>query len=240
MNKMNILQIINLTVQEIKLKPLEFIRFGIPLLFIPLTNFILYKTYGSSISQSYLPIIVPYIIYSIVLAIVLVGCHRTYLMNDIDIKQTKTFRFGIREWNFLAWWIKIGLIIIAFVVLISMFMKAVFQNYNFIDNFLFIPIIYIISRISLVFPATAVKNKNTSILEAWNLSKNHGMSLFLLIGFIPWLLELIFEMLPYYDSILYNILSRLIWLIVGVFEVGLLSMSYAYLSGYIDDDPSIS
>jgi len=115
-------------------------------------------------------------------------------------------------------------------------MQALPQEHNFIGNILYIPILYLISRISLVFPATAVKNKNTSIIEAWNLSKNNGIQLFLLIGFIPWLLELLFEMLPHYNSIYYSFSTSLIWLIIGLFEVGLLSMSYAYLSGYIDDE----
>lgn len=245
MKKLNILQIISLTIQEIRNKPREFFRFGSPLLLLPLAWWASDKL-GIDIWNTtmifYNPVLfVAYLCIGILLAIVLVGCHRAFLMADDDIYATKTIRLGIREWNFIAWWVKLGLIIMLmsiptiFLVMLS-YQDSDSQPHDIMFFIITIPIAYISSRLSLVFPATAVGNTNTSLTKTWKLTSNNGWRLTILIGLIPLMTSFLLELLPITDSIFYYIVASITWLIVGLFELGLLSTSYAYLSGYIDDD----
>ncbi|MCF6318795.1 MAG: hypothetical protein L3J83_05900 [Proteobacteria bacterium] len=245
MKKLNILQIINLTLQEIKLKRFEFIRFGSLLFLLP---FILWLANELQIDVwnpatfNYNPFIfLIYLIFLIVFSIVMVGCHRVFLMNDDDIGNTATIRLGVREWNFMAWWIKLGLImavlfIPTMLLIIPFYVNIESEPNDWVFLVITIPMIYILSRLSLVFPATAVQNTNTSLAKTWKLSSGNGWRLTLLIGLIPFLTSFFLELLPIADSIYYYIVSSIAWLAVGLFELGLLSMSYAYLSGYIDDE----
>ncbi len=44
------------------------------------------------------------------LVMAVVGCHRIFLMNNNDVKATKTIRWTGREFRFIGWWIVLGLI----------------------------------------------------------------------------------------------------------------------------------
>ena len=178
-------------------------------------------------------LIIYYLFNLLIISLVLVSCHRIFLMSNEDIKKTKILRFGVREWNFLAWFIKTGLIILLPYYLFSLIIEGIGITITFIDNILFIPLLYVFSRLSLVFPATAVGSKNTSFTDAWKLSQNNGWHLTFLVGFIPWCLGLAEELL--FNLTDYHLVIDFIWLIIGLFELGLLSISYAYLKGYIED-----
>lgn len=89
---------------------------------------------------------------------------------------------------------------------------------------------YIFSRLSLVLPATAIDERNFTISSAWKISSGNGWRLTLLVALLPFTIYLLLNFLPEYDSILYYLITWFAWLIVSVIEIGLLSLSYSYLS----------
>ena len=231
--------VINLTIETIRSKYMDFIRVSLPLIIIPIIDYLFnyYEFNRDSEPNKYflLLVFIPYVLQIIVFTMVFVACHRVFLMADEDIKKIKTLRFGIREWNFFAWWIRIAVIgLIIFFPITMLFDDSRFDS-KLLNYFIFIPFLYLISRLSLAFPATAVENKNISFKHVWELSKNNGWQLTLLVGFIPWVLDLSLNFINT-QSLIVSIATNILWLIVGLFEIGLLSMSYAYLKGYVLPD----
>jgi hypothetical protein len=166
MKKINIPQIITLTMQEIRAKPFDFIRFGFLIFVMMFLGRALNIEIWAS-NEHILALLGVYFIVASIFSIVLIGCHRTFLMSDADIKKTPFIRFGYREWNFIAWWIILGLIAIILFALSNTIVLFFIGNVESLpSNFVFfissLPLYYIISRLSLVFPATAVKS-NTQI-----------------------------------------------------------------------------
>lgn len=173
---------------------------------------------------------------TIVMAVV--GCHRTFLMSSEDVKDTKIIRWTGREMRFIGWWIIIAIgtsiIAIPFALVLIPFISKFSEN-EYLLYLLFglvnLPIFYFLARWSLVLPATAIDKRNRSLFWAWGLSKDNGLRLLVLIGVIPFLADLIFNLLmPAYNSLIYSFFVGMLWLVIGVIEIGLLSLSYAYLS----------
>ena len=163
----------------------------------------------------------------------IIGCHRTFLLNSESISNTKTLRFSGREIRFIGW-----LILITFCLLLIMFPSVFLLPIaeGSVSGALVLQITlqifqwYIFSRLSLVLPATAIDERNFTISSSWDASSGNGWRLTLLVALLPFTIYLLLSFLPEYDSIFYYLITWFVWIIISVIEIGLLSLSYSYLS----------
>ena len=223
-------------------RPLDHLRMCLPLLlFIPF-YYLFSEFFKMEFIQNIHPVMIIVVLVFfefIIFSTIMVGLHRVFLMDDESIAKTKAFRLGVREWNFAAWIIKIGLFMIALVVAVNYVFEPLLDKYEYIEYILIAPAAYIFARLSILLPATAVENRNVSLQEAWKLSKNNGLQLFVLVSVLPYLTDLIMGLISGYQSIAYQIVIFIIWGVVLILEVGFLSMCYAWLKGYVDTDSTV-
>lgn len=174
----------------------------------------------------------------------IVGCHRVFLMSQDEVNNTKPFRWSGREWRFVGWWVVMGICVFLVMLPISMIVMPFVistldlqseSHYLLVIVMVLInlPAYYLISRWSLMLPATAV-DQRPDMTWAWELSSGNGLRLTVLIGLFPILVDVIFEFLPAMDSVIYALLIVPIWLIVATIEIGILSLSYRWLVADID------
>ncbi|PLX95331.1 MAG: hypothetical protein C0620_04430 [Desulfuromonas sp.] len=172
--------------------------------------------------------------------IAIIGCHRTFLLQGPDAPKTPIIRWGWREMRFIGKWILIGLCAMAlampFMFLIMPFIvksgQELMENQHLFligTNLAYLPIYYVIARLMLVLPATAI-DERWSLTDAWRISSGNGWRVMIVVGIVPMIVNLILCLLPALDSILYYVFHMALWLIVAVYGIALLSLSYKYLS----------
>jgi len=170
----------------------------------------------------------------------IVGCHRTFLMDPKEVTETKPIRWGGREMRFVGWWIVIVLCAALTAIPLIMVLTPFFLplNNSSSENFFLsrwiriligLPPSYFISRWSLLLPAVAT-DKRYNLPWSWFLSKGNGIRLTVLVGLLPFVTDSLFELMPTFDSLLYSLFTGVVWIVVAVIEIGLLSLSYQYLS----------
>lgn len=93
-----------------------------------------------------------------------------------------------------------------------------------------LPALYVIARLSLVFPATAI-DRNASLRWAWRLSRGNGWRLVVVVTVLPWLLFYLFGLL-YRDEP--TMVETVVLIILGTalfaFEIAALSVAYRELA----------
>ncbi|MCK5830675.1 MAG: hypothetical protein KAH20_10260 [Methylococcales bacterium] len=189
----------------------------------------------------FLGLLVVLFLVSFVMAIV--GYHRIFLMDWSEVEKMKLFGWTGNELKYVGWWVLIGLcaelITLPFLLLIPIMTPLIerfFENQDVFDNLIiYLPIYYVGSRWALVLPSSAIGIHEKTFSWSWQLSDGNGWRLTFLICLLPVTLELILGLLPTFDSIIYSLFVGFIWLIVGVIETGLLSLSYSYLELNSDD-----
>lgn len=172
-------------------------------------------------------------------AIVYVGfavtCHRLVLLGDSSVAKYGILGWSGREFRFLGWCIKIGIVVGLIFFLIGIISAMVSSYYIPIIQpmmvIMMIPIIYFSSRIILLFPATAV-DKKYNLKWAYQLTDGNGFRMVVVVALIP----IIMTGIDYIVSILFgeNNLTDFIMLavayIVTIAEISAISLSYDFLS----------
>ena len=167
------------------------------------------------------------------LVIAVVGCHRLFLLEN---NQKPLFWSG-NEFSYLIWWILMTiymvLIMLPFALLLIPLTGFLESSYSGLIEVVIvvlnIPLYYLISRWSLLLPAVATGKRDVNIPWSWRLSKGNAWRLTLLIGLFPFTKEMVFAFVPETESLLFSFADNLLWLVIGVVEVGLLSLSYEFL-----------
>ena len=89
-----------------------------------------------------------------------------------------------------------------------------------------LPALYVIGRLSLIFPATAVDTKS-SIRQSWNQTKGQGWKMVVVIGLYPWLISLLMWLVVQEDpSLASRMISALLYYIGLALEVTALSLTF--------------
>lgn len=174
------------------------------------------------------------------LLIAVVGCHRIFLMDDGDDKESSLLNWTGNEIKYVGWWILIGicaaLLAIPFWLIVMPFLMS-FSGLDVGNSYFLIvtvsiasiPIYYLVSRWSLVLPSSAIGIHGKSLTWSWELSSGNGWRLTLLIGILPFVSDILFDMLFSHDSLVLVMFQGALWLVIGVIEIGLLSLSYKFL-----------
>ena len=86
-------------------------------------------------------------------------------------------------------------------------------------------IAYLGSRLALVLPAAALEHK-LSFKKAWEISGDYSAKIFLGVGVLPIMTNLILSNLPSYTSLFYMFVVLLITIVITIIEIGILSLLY--------------
>ncbi len=168
-----------------------------------------------------------------------VGCHRVFLLPTDIVSKTPTVRWSYRETNFLLCMIGIGIltsliIMPFFFVVANLDFFAYYEDNETLMGLIFtislMPVYYFVSRWSLILPDLAVDNDRT-FSWAWNISSGYSFRLFILIGALPLVTSVIFELLVSLlePSYILSLIQNSIWLVVAIIEICLLSLSYEWI-----------
>jgi len=175
------------------------------------------------------------------LVMAIVGCHRIFLLNESDIGEPALLNWTGNEVKYVGWWMLIALCVSliafplmgVFIPILESLIGPVIENksiFLIVLSLVNFPVYYLASRWSLVLPAAAIDVHGKNLNWSWGLSSGNGWRLTVLISVLPIVADTIFSLLPMYDSVLYNIFKCFLWLVIGVIEIGLLSLSYNFLA----------
>lgn len=172
-------------------------------------------------------------VYAAGFALFAVACHRFVL---IDEHRTLRERFvvGLRELRFLGW--LIGASLIMFVVqalVISTLINlpgmeggngnGAFKAMQQIGS---IPAYYVLGRISLVFPATAI-DRPAGLAASWRMTQGNGWRMFVVVGLFPWLIDSVLSLVWREDA---TVVEETLLSLVGLvgFSMTIFALSFAY------------
>jgi hypothetical protein len=143
-------------------------------------------------ARDYLPSFSNYLFYFLycgLFVVFAVTCHRLVLLDPRTIAARMRPRWSWRETRFLAWMIVVGLVFAgALVVLATPIVNILLWTGLGGDTRIEWSVyagqvlaLYIISRLFLVFPATAI-DRPVNLKSAWRLSKRNGWRLVIVVG----------------------------------------------------------
>lgn len=208
---------------------------------IPLTLIVtlMLSWYYSSVHLPELLNWVLYVAYGALFAVFAVTCHRLVLLDSAHIASRMVPRWSWREIRFLLWMAAVSLIFVGMVIAVTTLLLNVWLPLITAPNSEWpgwailaakVPAFYVMARLCVVFPATAVDRK-VNLKWAWNLTANNGWRLVLLVAVLPWgISELINLIYRENASVLETIiLTTLGWALVAV-QVAAISLSYRELT----------
>ncbi len=175
-------------------------------------------------------------IFMLCLVVGIVSCHRIFLLDDRVAQSTAVVRWTMRETRYLISWILIGLATLLVALPAVFIMGTVLSSVGdneflkwLIQIVLLIPMMYIASRWAILLPAVAVDSEKRGMAHAWELSKDNGWRLTLLICLPAIISDQTATLFENSDALLVNVLAFVVWLVLGVIELAILSLSYAWL-----------
>lgn len=189
------------------------------------------------------------VVYGVLFTLFAVACHRLVLLGSESSTTRFIPRWSWRETRFFAWWIAVFLIHAA-VWYASLFPPlTVFANVSplrdtletwtkWIDSAARIPALYVSARLSLVFPATAI-DKRPDLKWSWNLSRNNGWRLVVVVGVLPWVISKIVGLLYRENAtVLETVVLSTLGIALFAIEIAALSLSYRELAREPDPPPT--
>jgi len=170
-------------------------------------------------------------------------CHRLVLIDfNTGSRLISPFSWSERETRFLRKIIIVYVLTFLGSILISMVPLALVaqsmpeaQRNNPAALFPFavllagIPGVYLLARMSLVFPATAVDSQS-SLGWAWNKSRGNGIRIAIIVGLIPWMSALLeYALTKLIHGTIAAIISNILNYVLIVIEITALSLAYREL-----------
>jgi hypothetical protein len=137
--------------------------------------------------------------YGLSFSFLAVTCHRLILIGGDGRYKSFNEKPGYRELRFLAWVIVIYAIksILEFVARIpvqyvssGLLVEDGGSIADWIEQIASIPALYVLGRLSLVFPAAAI-DKDSSLRWSWIRTYGNGWRIFIIVGLFPWLIGMV-------------------------------------------------
>ena len=123
-----------------------------------------------------------------------VTCHRLVLLPSGRVRGIQSPRWSARESRFLFWVITLWIVYLV-VWWVGMLVSAnllpndqVAGWLKVIESLASVPALYLIARLSLVFPATAI-DQPAGLRWAWRASRGNGWRLVVVVTVLPWLVS---------------------------------------------------
>ena len=156
-----------------------------------------------------------------------ITCHRLVLLEN----KTKHSFNTIRIIHFLKWFIIIygaSLVIemIIITIMVNISKDFVPDNISHIRDFLYLPLMYLVGRFSLIFPATALDLKG-SLKWSWNATRSNGINILCIVGLFPWFMYILVSFL-YRDNP--TIIEQTLFALLSYFvtAIGIFALSLTY------------
>ena len=186
-------------------------------------------------SLSFLIQLLPYIVFAIT-------CHRLALMGDDSVPAYGMLTWTLREWRYMGWLVVLTLVcmLISYVInsfYVSRMISEIeagappesFQTFSRWNYLVYIPVLYVFSRLSVLYPAIAL-DQPIEARWAWQSTARNGWRMTLIVGILPWLLFYGVALLFRENA---TFVEYLVLKIIGFFllavEVVALSFSYKHL-----------
>jgi hypothetical protein len=220
---------------------LYFLKFSIPIVAFMALMFI----FGESIAPQKSPGFMGFVLMvalMLVISIVVVAFHRTFIMDIEDVNNTAIIRLTTREWKFIGWYFAVfffaGILMVILAFVFSGFLKEGSLPFGSIQ-LLGLPIYYLLARWLLVLPATSVDDEEASMTTSWHLSEGNGWRLVVLVFLLPLLMSMLNLFLFSQGMIVFTIIGVILYLLSLVIGVGVISLSYSYLKLNKHQSPNI-
>ncbi|MCF6437592.1 hypothetical protein [Pseudoalteromonas sp. MMG022] len=180
----------------------------------------------------------------VILAKSIVHTHRSFILSEnASIKEL--FKLTRRDFRFIKKFIALNIVMMLVgIVIMAMFGKYLIELAQGTENQVILFVIGLIttlmtafvwSRLSIVLPSAALDH-SLSIQSAWKISDDYSAKLFIGVGLLPVVTDLIISYLPSFDSHIYTALIALVWSVVAIIEIGVLSLIY---KGITEDQESM-
>jgi len=171
-----------------------------------------------------------YLLYLLAFCYFAITCHRLILLKD----EAKHSYNTIRVLHFFKWFVIIyGISLILEMIVLTIMMNIIKgfdpRNISDIRDFLYLPLMYIVGRFSLILPASALDLKS-SLKWSWNATRNNGINILCIVGLFPWFMYILVSYI-YRDepSIIDQALIALVTYFVTAIGIFALSLTYRAL-----------
>ena len=180
------------------------------------------------------------LVYVIAFVIFTVATHRIILLGKESV-ATHGLSWRRREWIFLLYSIGISVIltILALVIapLLGMLISSKIISSSgmlYIGVLMVIPMSYLFMRLSMLFPAIAIEKENINLSWAMTITQHNGWRLVAVLAVIPFFLNLLITYMRG-SSFVLNVLAEVMVVLLLVFEIIALSLSFKYLTNFEKD-----
>ncbi len=187
-----------------------------------------------------------YLLYLSAFAYFAVTCHRLILIKT----NTQGYYNTVRIIYFLKWLIIIyGILFVLEMISLTLIInllpgietkelteKAIIEHGELISktsdiimDLLYLPLMYFVGRMSLIFPATALDLK-ASIKWSWNATRNNGLNILCVVGLLPWFLYILLSLMQRDNlTIFEQAFIALLTYLVAAISIFALSLTYRSL-----------
>ena len=175
-------------------------------------------------------------IYTAAFAIFAVACHRLILVEDqvVDVRLS----FKLRELKFVGWLFAVyAIYFIISLVPTTVLMNSPIgghliespDNFYYVQLLFAVPATYVLARLCLVFPATAI-DRRLGLRWSWRSTRGNGWRIVIVIAIYPWVLSAVIWLVSREEAIVIErVLTALMYYAALVFEVVALSLTYKAL-----------
>lgn len=184
-----------------------------------------------------------YLFYLLAFSIFAVTCHRLILTKDEQGLFSVSFTF--RQLKFAAWFIVVYIIYnLAKIAISTTLLKlglepAALNSSGTLHSITIIsstPAMYIMARLSLVFPATAV-DTNIGLKWSWECTRHNGWRMVVIIGLYPGLIStLLWLVSREATTAIEQTIIGLFYYVGAAVEIFALSLTYKEIAGLYADD----
>lgn len=174
----------------------------------------------------------------VILAKSIVHTHRSFILSE-HASFKELFILSRRDFRFIKKFIALNIVMMLVgIVIMAMFGKYLIELVQGTENQAILFIIGLITtlmtsfvwaRLAIVLPSAALEH-NLSIQSAWNVSDDYSAKLFIGVGLLPVITDLIISYLPSFESRIYTASIALVWGVVVIIEIGILSLIYKGIS----------
>ena len=169
-----------------------------------------------------------------------VSCHRLVLLDTVTVAKAPLPRWTRREtrflWRFIVLWFVSAAVGFTCIALLTF---AVFPWLKKIEptwlaslaTLLFmLPMYYILARLSLVLPATAV-DRRVNLGWAWELSEGNSWRLLLVVGVLPWIVSIPAYLIDFAGpNVVVTVAMTMLGAALLTVEISALSLAYRELT----------
>lgn len=185
-------------------------------------------------------------LYLVAFAYFAVTCHRLILVGANTHNSYNTIRIiFFLKWLVIIYGIFFALELISLTIIINLFpsietkeitevsIKARSQQISTITeavrDLLYLPLMYLVGRLSLIFPVTAV-DLTASLKWSWKATRNNGLNILCVVGVLPWFLYILLLFIQRDNSTIYEqaIIALLTYLVTAI-SIFALSLTYRAL-----------